>query len=51
MPDADGVWNRVLACQRCNRGGRGEFACVLSARLIATLHERNNRLVDSHQPR
>src|SRR4051812_43477162 len=22
MPDADGVWNLVLACKRCNRGRR-----------------------------
>jgi hypothetical protein len=50
MPDADGVWNLVLACQGCNRGVRGKFAGVPSARLIAKLHERNNWLVDSHHP-
>jgi hypothetical protein len=50
MPDADGVWNLVLACQGCNRGVRGKFAGVPSAWLIAKLHERNNWLVDSHHP-
>jgi hypothetical protein len=28
MPDADGVWNLVLACQRCNRGkGANSLRC------------------------
>ena len=50
MPDADGVWNLVLACRTCNRGERGKFAAVPSHRLVARLHERNNWLVDSHHP-
>jgi hypothetical protein len=50
MPDADGVWNLVLACRRCNRGEGGKFATVPSSRLVARLHERNNWLVDSHHP-
>lgn len=50
MPDADGVWNLVLACRRCNRGERGKFFSVPSERLVARLHERNNWLVDSHHP-
>lgn len=50
MPDADGVWNLVLACQRCNRGERGKFAAVPAPELVAKLHERNNWLVDSHHP-
>lgn len=50
MPDADCVWNLVLACQVCNRGERGKFAAVPSSRLVACLHERNNWLVDSHHP-
>ncbi len=50
MPDADGVWNLVLACRGCNRGERGKFAAVPSPRLVARLHERNNYLVDSHHP-
>jgi 5-methylcytosine-specific restriction endonuclease McrA len=50
MPDADGVWNLVLACQRCNRGEGGKFFAVPSARLIEKLHQRNNWLVESHHP-
>ena len=42
MPDVDGVWNLVLACQRCNRGEGGKFAAVPAPRLVARLHERNN---------
>ena len=48
MPDADGVWNLVLACTGCNRGEGGKLAAVPSPRLVARLHERNNWLVDSH---
>lgn len=50
MPDADGVWNLVLACRVCNRGERGKFTAVPSPHLLARLHERNNWLVDSHHP-
>ncbi len=50
MPDADGVWNLVLACAPCNRGHRGKFAGVPSSNLVAHLHKRNNWLVDSHHP-
>lgn len=50
MPDADGIWNLVLACRPCNRGEGGKSANVPSARLVARLHERNNWLVDSHHP-
>lgn len=50
MPDADCVWNLVLACRGCNRGERGKFAAVPSPRLVGRLHERNNWLVDSHHP-
>jgi hypothetical protein len=50
MPDADYVWNLVLACKTCNRGERGKFAAVPSPALVARLHERNNWLVDSHHP-
>lgn len=50
MPDADCVWNLVLACRACNRGERGKFAAVPSPRLVERLHERNNWLVDSHHP-
>ena len=50
MPDADGVWNLVLACMLCNRGEGGKFFAVPAARLIEKLHQRNNWLVDSHHP-
>ena len=50
MPDADCVWNLVLACQRCNRGEQGKLARVPVAALIKRLHERNNWLTDSHHP-
>jgi hypothetical protein len=50
MPDADGVWNLVLACQPCNRGEGGKFYSVPASRLIEKLHNRNNWLVDSHHP-
>ena len=50
MPDADGVWNLVLACRDCNRGERGKFAAIPGLPLVARLHERNNWLVDSHHP-
>ena len=50
MPDADSVWNLVLACRTCNRGERGKFAAVPASGLVARLHERNNWLVDSHHP-
>jgi len=50
MPDADGVWNLVLACRSCNRGERGKFAAVPASPLVARLNERNNWLVDSHHP-
>jgi hypothetical protein len=50
MPDADGIWNLVLACKRCNRGNGGKFYGVPVATLIEKLHRRNNWLVDSHHP-
>jgi 5-methylcytosine-specific restriction endonuclease McrA len=50
VPDADGVWNLVLACQRCNRGEGGKFFAVPAARLIEKLHQRNNWLVENHHP-
>jgi hypothetical protein len=50
MPDADGVWNLVLACRPCNRGEKGKFAAVPVPALVQRLHQRNNWLVDSHHP-
>jgi hypothetical protein len=48
MPDADRVWNFVLACQSCNRGERGKFVPV--PWLVARLHKRKNWLVASRHP-
>ena len=50
MPDADSVWNLVLACRSCNRGARGKFASVPKPHLVERLNERNNWLVESHHP-
>jgi hypothetical protein len=50
IPEADGVWNLVLACRACNRGEGGKFARVPSDRLVERLHGRNNWLVESHHP-
>ena len=50
MPDADGIWNLVLACRRCNRREQGKFAAVPAPSLIARLHERNEWLIQSHHP-
>lgn len=50
MPDADSVWNLVLACRACNRGEQGKFARVPGPQLVARLNARNNWLVESHHP-
>jgi hypothetical protein len=50
MPDADGIWNLVLSCRRCNRGEQGKFAAVPVPALIARLQERNEWLIQSHHP-
>jgi hypothetical protein len=50
MPDADGIWNLVLACRRRNRGEQGKFAAVPASALVARLHERNEWLIESHHP-
>jgi len=46
----DGVWNLVLACPRCNRGGGGKFALVPATKYLARLHKRNEFLISSHHP-
>jgi hypothetical protein len=50
MPDADGIWNLVLACRGCNRGENGKFAHVPSLQHLERLHRRNSYLIDSHHP-
>jgi 5-methylcytosine-specific restriction endonuclease McrA len=49
-PAVDGVWNLVLACVACNRGGNGKFARVPTIRLLERLYARNEFLIASHHP-
>ena len=37
----DGIWNLVLACQKCNNGQNGKFAQLPSKELLKRLHKRN----------
>ncbi|MBI9047648.1 MAG: hypothetical protein JEZ06_24395 [Anaerolineaceae bacterium] len=46
----DGVWNLVLSCVDCNRGGDGKFARIPGAKFRERLHTRNNFLINSHHP-
>jgi len=46
----DGVWNLVLACPRCNRGGGGKFALAPATKYLVRLHKRNEFLISSHHP-
>lgn len=47
----DGIWNLVLACQTCNRGGEtGKFARLPEVRYLERLHTRNTFLIESHHP-
>ena len=46
----DGIWNLVLACQRCNRGEAGKMARVPAQELVERLHTRNTFLIQSHHP-
>ena len=50
MPDADGIWNLVLACRDCNRGEGGKFAHIPAPKFLERLHRRNSYLIDSHHP-
>ena len=50
LPNVNGVWNLVLACQDCNRGVRGKFAKVPSLNLLKRLHKRNEYFINSHLP-
>jgi hypothetical protein len=47
---ADGVWNLVLACPRCNPGPQGKFDLVPERLLLQRLHQRNEFLIGSHHP-
>ena len=46
----DGVWNLVLACVSCNRGGGGKFDQLPHQRFLERLHTRNEFLIKSHHP-
>lgn len=46
----DGVWNLVLTCKHCNRGGDGKFANVPAIKYLERLHARNEFLINSHHP-
>ena len=50
VPNIDGVWNLVLACQRCNRGENGKFDLVPELKYLERLNVRNNYLISSHHP-
>jgi 5-methylcytosine-specific restriction endonuclease McrA len=46
----DGVWNLVLACQRCNRGADGKFDRLPHLDYLDRLRRRNEFLIGSHHP-
>ena len=46
----DGVWNLVLSCKDCNRGGNGKFARIPTLKLLRRLKTRNDFLISSHHP-
>ena len=48
LPNINGVWNLVLACQKCNRWDKSDR--VPNASLIERLYNRNNFYVASHHP-
>lgn len=46
----NGVWNLVLACEKCNRGADGKFAKVPHIKFLERLSKRNEFLISSHHP-
>ncbi len=50
VPNINGVWNLVLACQCCNRGEAGKFARLPGTKLLARLHARNEYFIQSKLP-
>lgn len=48
--DLDDVWNLVLACPNCNRGEGGKFDRLAHPDFLASIWERNERLIASHHP-
>ena len=50
VANINGVWNLVLACKSCNRGEKGKFMRVPSAKLLRRLRDRNEYFITSHLP-
>lgn len=47
LPNVNGVWNLVLACQTCNRS---KSARIPTLELLRRLHKRNEYFINSHLP-
>jgi 5-methylcytosine-specific restriction endonuclease McrA len=47
LPNVNGVWNLVLACQSCNRT---KSARIPTLKLLRRLHKRNEYFITSHLP-
>ena len=50
LKNLNGVWNLVLACKNCNRGPHGKFELIPEIQYLERLNERNNYLIESHDP-
>ncbi|MBC8285825.1 MAG: HNH endonuclease [Nitrospinae bacterium] len=50
ISNLNGVWNLVLACRNCNRGGNGKFDRIPEVKFLDRLNSRNNFLISSHHP-
>ena len=46
----NGVWNLVLSCKECNRGGDGKSARIPALKILERLNDRNEYLIYSHHP-
>jgi len=44
----DQIWNLVLACKECNRGGKS--MAIPTVDLVFRLHQRNEYYISSHHP-
>lgn len=44
---ANGIWNLVLSCQKCNRGSGGKSDMIPDRSLLERLHRRNEFYVES----
>jgi len=50
VPNINGVWNLVLACEECNRGTNGKFEKLPTLELLKRLDKRNEYLINSYLP-